>query len=1623
MKNYFQKLGWGKPFLSLVLFFLLLPLFGQNFPISGFDTQPIDAFLGAQGFGRYATGGRGGQVVKVTNLNDSGPGSLRAALETRGPRIVVFDVSGNIALQSPITVWDSDVTIAGQTAPGDGITISNNLVSFYTTKNLIVRFIRFRPGDLAGLELDAGNGRFTENAIFDHCSFSWSVDELTQFYAVKDFTMQWCIVSEALNSSVHSKGLHGFGPLLGGRNVSIHHNIFAHATQRMVMFDHGDLYGDDLGLSAWRGVTDFRNNVIYNWRDRSTHGGDEGNFNVINNYYKPGPATNTGASDFILNPTDTDGDYVYGKFFLQGNFLFGNSTVSSNNWSGARLEDSRLTDRYLGSTMLSSPLAANVYDANPTAQDSYQKALDFSGSSHKRDVVDSRIVNEVRNGTYTFKGSKTGLLGIIDSQRDAGGWPVLKSLSPPLDSDQDGMPDTWEVANKLNPNLSNDREYNLSPYYTDIEVYINSLVDDLVKNQYPTTPLTPGLVLPAANATNVAPVEISFAWSAVPNADTYEVQISKSSTFNGGNITLTNLKNRSLVYPQLDANSTYFWRVRGSRNGINGSYSASRSFQTNSLSAVPGRTLLLQPFTGQDGVSVAPVFTWSKVPNTQSYQIQVSTVSDFSTLMVNQSGLTETSFQSPTLVENQVYYWRVRARNVNGSGSYSVVGNFKTISFTAKADAVVPIRPTNGVLVNPVNIRFDWNPVPGAKTYKVHVSTSSSFSSYVVAKVGITDSFLVIPNLNSNTSYYWRVIAVNDAGEGIFPKTGSFFKTGPFTEAPAQISLNSPVHDSNIFSTSITFSWNASPIAKGYTFQLSTREDFGTFVVNAGNLTTTSRTVSNLQANTQYYWRVWASNEAGNSPISEIRKVRSATYSGMPPATTLSSPSNNSVVGATDILFSWQNQPNTEFYRLEISESTTFGSLVFSRSSIRGTSWMVPSLTVNKTYYWRVRTSNPAGTGRYSEVWKFSTSTGTVSLSQPTLVSPLNAALNQSTSLNFSWNPVSNATSYDVQISETNAFSSISFSQSSISSTSVTFGSLLENKTYFWRVRAKTGSTTSNWSDVWNFSTKGQSVSSPLDAGLVGYWAMEEGSGNRLLDKSANLNHLTLRNTSGVEWTTGVQGRALSLNGATDRYATISHNNSLNIPSGLTISAWVRPNLLHRGTILSKSAGNGFEFWFTINGELEFRLNRTNNGATYKILSNFNYGNSLQKWIHVAATFDGSTCKIYVNGVEDRSVTFNPFSIGTTSGDLVLGALGTTQRWQGLMDEVRLYNRALSREEISLTMQNTGIQEIQSAKTVGHWKMDEGSGSVLVDHSGNGNNGQLQNTTGVFWSNGISGQALNLPGSTSRFALVSHNSTLELPNQLTISAWVKPNILHRGTIVYKSAGNGFELWLDMDGGIEFRLNRTNNGFAYRMRSNYNYSADLGKWIHVSATFDGQTSKLYINGIENVSQTYASPFTIGTTSGDLVIGAMGTVQRMNGSLDDVRIYGQVISASEIQQLANPNSAFRQSEVQGKKGSNEPFGSTDISVGTKESLNVESKLKPILFPNPVIHEFIVNDLWLDEGKVQVWIHDLKGSVLMEQESMVVGNQIQIDIRSIQLKPGNYILILQDKRHREVFRFIKQ
>lgn len=442
-----------KNLLYAVLIFLSATSCAQQ-PTAIQNPSQALAFPGAEGFGRYTTGGRGGKVYVVSNLNDDGPGSLREAIGMKGPRIIVFSISGTIALESPLKINNGDVTIAGQTAPGDGICVRNFLVSV-SSSNVIIRYMRFRLGDERAQQDDAISGTRQNNVIIDHCSMSWATDECASFYRNKNFTLQWCIISESLNESVHAKGDHGYGGIWGGQGVSFHHNLLANHTSRMPRFS-----GSSTTPNPPDELVDFRNNVIYNWRSNNTYGGEKGRYNVVANYYKPGPSTRSN-KPWIINPSEP-----YGLFYMDGNVLHENEVISEDNRKGVKADQ-------LDSLFVSTPFPAEKVNEQ-SAAGAFELVLKHAGASHKRDVVDSRIVEEVRSGNSVYGKEKNG---IIDSQKDVGGWPELKSTAAPVDTDQDGMPDAWEKSNKLNPNDATDAStHTLSKAYTNIEIYINSLI-------------------------------------------------------------------------------------------------------------------------------------------------------------------------------------------------------------------------------------------------------------------------------------------------------------------------------------------------------------------------------------------------------------------------------------------------------------------------------------------------------------------------------------------------------------------------------------------------------------------------------------------------------------------------------------------------------------------------------------------------------------------------------------------------------------------------------------------------------------------------------------------------------------------------------------------------------------------------------------------------------------------------------------------------------------------------------------------------------------------------------------------------------------------------------------------
>ncbi|MCB8995344.1 MAG: pectate lyase [Bacteroidales bacterium] len=437
-------------FPSVILFFTTMGCIP-----SGNSGQNTPSFPGAEGAGMYTSGGRGGIVVEVSNLEDSGAGSLRAALNMKECRTVIFKISGTIELKSPVEIKNGNLTIAGQTAPGDGICVSRYPV-IIKSGNVIIRYMRFRLGDTSGEGFDAINCKDQEDVIIDHCSMSWSVDETASFYDNKNFTLQWCIISESLNNSVHKKGEHGYGGIWGGMNASFHHNLLANHASRNPRFQ-----GSRYHKMPDKEMAEFTNNVIYNWGHKSSYGGEEGHYNMIANYYKPGPATKKSQRTVILEPFSP-----LGSFYLEGNILEGSLEISQNNSLGIEINENAL-DSVLSKVRFIITPAVKAQ----TASEAFSSVTALAGASLKRDITDQRIIDEVINGSCHF-----GDNGIINSQQDVGGWPQLETMEAPADSDHDGMPDLWEKNMNLDPTDPTDGKlYQPDNIYTNLELYLNSL--------------------------------------------------------------------------------------------------------------------------------------------------------------------------------------------------------------------------------------------------------------------------------------------------------------------------------------------------------------------------------------------------------------------------------------------------------------------------------------------------------------------------------------------------------------------------------------------------------------------------------------------------------------------------------------------------------------------------------------------------------------------------------------------------------------------------------------------------------------------------------------------------------------------------------------------------------------------------------------------------------------------------------------------------------------------------------------------------------------------------------------------------------------------------------------------
>lgn len=525
------------------------------------EVQEAISFPGAEGYGRITTGGRGGDVYHVTTLEDgTQEGTFRWACNKSGARTIVFDVSGTIQLTSELKIRNGNVTIAGQTAPGDGICVAG-YPFVISCPNIIIRYMRFRLGNenVAHHEGDGLGGMDGQRIMIDHCSVSWSIDECLSVYGSKNITVQWCVVSQSLVNSGHSKGNHGYGGNWGGSGASYHHNLLAHHGSRAPRLGPRPSTQADERM-------DLRNNVIYNWGGEGCYGGEGMNVNIVNNYYKPGPATPTGAKgkrmakpgirtvDYCLdkettakninkalgtslsksgvsgssngkdnfvtfrydnktqkiaidmenNTIEIDGKTIkvawnswkkmlqkWGTFHINGNINTAYDDVTADNWTiglfnqvdkGTKVDYHNMTAE---DSRAFTPIPF-VYTTTHSAEEAFERVLEYAGASLSRDIHDETMVHDAREGVVTTTSRATGLINNQDEAMyidGTSGWPVLNSTEAPVDTDGDGMPDEWETENGLDPNNPEDGKIMGEDGYTNLENYLNSLVAHITEAQ------------------------------------------------------------------------------------------------------------------------------------------------------------------------------------------------------------------------------------------------------------------------------------------------------------------------------------------------------------------------------------------------------------------------------------------------------------------------------------------------------------------------------------------------------------------------------------------------------------------------------------------------------------------------------------------------------------------------------------------------------------------------------------------------------------------------------------------------------------------------------------------------------------------------------------------------------------------------------------------------------------------------------------------------------------------------------------------------------------------------------------------------------------------------------------
>ncbi|MEX2512321.1 MAG: LamG-like jellyroll fold domain-containing protein [Cyclobacteriaceae bacterium] len=712
---------------------------------------------------------------------------------------------------------------------------------------------------------------------------------------------------------------------------------------------------------------------------------------------------------------------------------------------------------------------------------------------------------------------------------------------------------------------------------------------------------------------------------------------------------------------------------------------------------IPNAPTIISPADQASGIENISELTWEAESLAAAYWLQISLNSNFSSTVANVQEITGTSFTTPELQDLTTYYWRVAASNEEGVSLWSEVRSFTTQETeTVLPDAPVPASPENEATGLSKTVELSWEAGSLAATYKVQVSLVSDFSTTVVNDQNISGTSFTTPELQANTLYYWRVAATNLEGEDSPWSTEWIFSTAPDQTTSSEL-VGYWKMEEGAGSTLIDYSGkdnNATLVNNSGITWVSGVEGLALRLTGSLNRFATVSHNSSLDINEAITIAAWI------RPMGLSR--RQILSKGGPNGYEFSIFEN----GKIEFRFNRENEGNNFMIRSNADYPTDGQTWMHVAVTFDGTTSTIyvngeadnsisysPTQILSNTTDLMIgsREANNRWDGDLDEVRLYRGALADfeiyeiyngepVAPAAPQLNTPADGSVGLVPSgLILEWNAVEFAGDYRVQFAQTPDFSGNLIDLAGITETSYSTPDLLFNTTYYWRVAASNTAGESPWSEVRSFTTASETMANDL----VGHWMMDEGSGNTLIDYSGNGNDATIQNTSGVSWVEGQVGLALRLTGSLNRFATVPHNATLDINEAITIAAWIRPMGLARRQILSKGGPNGYEFSIFENGKIEFRFNRESEGNNYLIRSNTDYPTDGQSWMHVAVTFDGTTSTLYVNGEADNSISYSPTLILSNTTDLMIGSREASNRWDGDLDEIRLYKRALSGSEIA----------------------------------------------------------------------------------------------------------------------------------------------------------------------------------------------------------------------------------------------------------------------------------------------------------------------------------------------------